>query len=83
LNPKRPDDDSVKEASPPPKFLGICTTISGHDLFVNLNFSSLALVLQKAQWQAAATGAEPATRLKGAAPVLAGGGDRQFLHNFF
>jgi hypothetical protein len=35
LNPKRPDDDSVKEVSPPPKILGICTTISGHDLFAS------------------------------------------------
>jgi hypothetical protein len=33
LNSKRPDDDSVKETSPPSKFLGICTTIYGHDLF--------------------------------------------------
>jgi hypothetical protein len=51
--------------------------------FANLNFSSLVLVLQKAQWQAAATSAGPATRQKGAALALAGGGDRRFLHNFF
>jgi hypothetical protein len=28
-----------------------------------------------------ATGARPATRLKGAAPALIGGGDRLLLHN--
>jgi hypothetical protein len=33
LNFKRPDDDSVKETSPPSKFLEICTTIYGDDLF--------------------------------------------------
>jgi hypothetical protein len=33
LNYKRPDGDSVKETSPLSKFLGICTTIQGHDLF--------------------------------------------------
>jgi hypothetical protein len=33
LNSKRPDGDSVKETSPLSKFLGICTTIQGHDLF--------------------------------------------------
>jgi hypothetical protein len=33
LKSKRPDGDSVKETSPPSKFLGICTTIQGHDLF--------------------------------------------------
>jgi hypothetical protein len=33
LNSKRPDGDSVKETSPPSKFLWICTTIQGHDLF--------------------------------------------------
>jgi hypothetical protein len=33
LNSKRPDGDSVKETSPPSKFLGVCTTIQGHDLF--------------------------------------------------
>jgi hypothetical protein len=31
----------------------------------------------------AATGAGPVTRPKGAALVLAEGGDRQFLHNFY
>jgi hypothetical protein len=36
LNPKRPDDGSVKGVSPLPKFLGICATISGHDLFASL-----------------------------------------------
>jgi hypothetical protein len=35
LNPKRPDDGSVKGVSPPPEFLEICTTISGHDLFAS------------------------------------------------
>jgi hypothetical protein len=34
LNSKRPDGDSVKETSPLSKFLGICTTIQGHDLFI-------------------------------------------------
>jgi hypothetical protein len=41
LNPKRPDDGSVEGVSPLPKFLGICATISGHDLFtstINKNF---------------------------------------------
>jgi hypothetical protein len=33
LNSKRPDDDSVKTTSPHSKFLGICTTICGHNLF--------------------------------------------------
>jgi hypothetical protein len=33
LDSKRPDGDSVKEISPLSKFLGICTTIQGHDLF--------------------------------------------------
>jgi hypothetical protein len=33
LNSKRPDGDSVKDTSPLSKFLGICTTIQGHDLF--------------------------------------------------
>jgi hypothetical protein len=33
LNSKRPDGESVKETSPLSKFLGICTTIQGHDLF--------------------------------------------------
>jgi hypothetical protein len=33
LNSKRTDGDSVKETSPLSKFLGICTTIQGHDLF--------------------------------------------------
>jgi hypothetical protein len=33
LNSKQPDGDSVKETSPHSKFLGICTTIQGHDLF--------------------------------------------------
>jgi hypothetical protein len=32
LDSKRPDGDSVKETRPPSKFLGICTTIQGHDL---------------------------------------------------
>jgi hypothetical protein len=32
LNSKRPDGDSVKQASPPSKFLEIYTTIQGHDL---------------------------------------------------
>jgi hypothetical protein len=35
LNPKRPDDGSVKGVSPLPQFLRICTTISGHDLFAS------------------------------------------------
>jgi hypothetical protein len=34
LDSKRPDGDSVKEISPLSKFLGICTTIQGHDVFV-------------------------------------------------
>jgi hypothetical protein len=33
LNPKRPGDGSVERVSPLSKFLGICATISGHDLF--------------------------------------------------
>jgi hypothetical protein len=33
LTPERPNGDSIKEAFPPSKFLGICTTIQGHDLF--------------------------------------------------
>jgi hypothetical protein len=35
LNPKRPDDGSVEGTPPLPKFLRICTTISGHDLFAS------------------------------------------------
>jgi hypothetical protein len=35
LNSKRPDGDSVKETSPPSKFLEICTTIQCHDLFTS------------------------------------------------
>jgi hypothetical protein len=35
LNSKRPDGESVKETYPPSKFLGICTTIQGHDLFTS------------------------------------------------
>jgi hypothetical protein len=35
LNSKQPDGDSVKETSPPSKFLRICTMIQGHDLFAN------------------------------------------------
>jgi hypothetical protein len=33
LDSKRPDGDSVKETSPFSKFLAICTTIQGRDLF--------------------------------------------------
>jgi hypothetical protein len=106
LNPKQPDDGSVKGVSPFPKFFGICATISGHDLFAssinknfgcpwpftkssafqafaNLSLSSPLLVPPKASWQAAATGAGPATRPKGAAWVLAGGGERGFLYISF
>jgi hypothetical protein len=36
LNSKRPDGESVKETSPLSKFLGICTTIQGHDFFIIL-----------------------------------------------
>jgi hypothetical protein len=50
--------------------------------FANLNFSSLAPVLPKAQWQAAATGVGLPTGPRGAALALAEGGDRQFLHSF-
>jgi hypothetical protein len=35
LESKRPDDSLVERASPLPKFLGICATISGHDLFAS------------------------------------------------
>jgi hypothetical protein len=35
MNPKLPDDRSVEGVSPLYKFLGICATISGHDLFVS------------------------------------------------
>jgi hypothetical protein len=33
MNPKRLSDSSVERVSPLPKFLEICATISGHDLF--------------------------------------------------
>jgi hypothetical protein len=39
------------------------------------------LVLPRNPWPTAAIGVQPATRLKGAAPALIGGGDRQLLHN--
>jgi hypothetical protein len=32
MNPKRLGDGSVERVTPLPKFLGICATISGHDL---------------------------------------------------
>jgi hypothetical protein len=35
MNPKRLNDGSVERVSPLPKFLGICTTISSHDLFAS------------------------------------------------
>jgi hypothetical protein len=35
MNPKRLGDGSVKRVSPLPKFLWICATISGHDIFVS------------------------------------------------
>jgi hypothetical protein len=41
------------------------------------------LVLPRTSWPTAATGAQLATRLKGAAPVLVGGSDRLLLHNPF
>jgi hypothetical protein len=47
--------------------------------FANLNFLSPALVLPKTRWRAAATGAEPATKLREAALALVGGGDHQLL----
>jgi hypothetical protein len=51
--------------------------------FTNLNFTSLALVLPKARWQATVTGAGPATKLREAALVLVGGGDHQLLLQLF
>jgi hypothetical protein len=39
------------------------------------------LALPRTPWPIAATGVRPVTRLKGAAPVLVGGGDRRLLHN--
>jgi hypothetical protein len=35
MNPKRLGDGSVERVSPLQKFLGICTTISVHDLFIS------------------------------------------------
>jgi hypothetical protein len=35
MNPKRLGDGSAEGVSPHPKFLGICATISGHDLYVS------------------------------------------------
>jgi hypothetical protein len=40
-----------------------------------------ALVLPRTSWLTVATGARPATRLKGAALALVRGGDRLLLHN--
>jgi hypothetical protein len=55
LNPKRPDDGSVKGISPLTKFLGICITISGHDFFaspINKNLGCLLAFHQVPYFQA-------------------------------